>query len=82
MAAVLGLGVVAAACGGGGDDSEAIGEIKVAPAEDVQVNQDRNPIVARNSPVLAVNPTQRTNANNANAANDPAVPGAIGKKPT
>ena len=25
------------------------------------VSQDRNPIIARNSPVLAVNPVQRTN---------------------
>jgi hypothetical protein len=49
-----------AACGGGGGSS-AIGEIKVAPGDDIQVNQDRNPIVARNSPALAVNPTQRTN---------------------
>ena len=31
------------------------------PGEDVLVSQDRNPIIARNSPVLAVNPTQRTN---------------------
>jgi len=50
-----------AACGGGDGDAADVGEITVAPGEDVLVSQDRNPIVARNSPVLVVNPNQRTN---------------------
>jgi hypothetical protein len=60
-AAVLGLAVLLAACGGGDSGSSAVGEVKVAPGGDVLVSQDRNPIVARNSPDLVVNPTQRTN---------------------
>ncbi len=55
----MAMALLLAACGGG--DDAATGEIKVAPGADVQVNQDRNPIVARNSPALVVNPTQRTN---------------------
>jgi len=60
-AAVLGLSLLATACGGGGGGGDAVGDIKIAPGEDVQVNQDRNPIAARNSPDLVVNPTERTN---------------------
>jgi len=56
----MALALLFGACGGGGGSS-ASGDITVAPGDDVQVNQDRNPIVARNSPSLAVNPTQRTN---------------------
>ncbi|MGI8808914.1 MAG: sialidase family protein [Acidimicrobiales bacterium] len=59
MAVVVGL--LLAGCGGGGGDPSPIGEITVAPGGDVLVSQDRNPIVARNSPVLAVNPLQPTN---------------------
>ena len=59
--AVLGVALLVAACGGGQADSGNIGEIRIAPGDDVLGSQDRNPIVARNSPVLAVNPTQRTN---------------------
>lgn len=59
--AALGLALLLAACGGGDADSANVREISVAPGDDVLVSQDRNPIVARNSPVLAVNPTQRTN---------------------
>lgn len=50
-----------AACGGDDGDSSIVGQITVAPGGDVLVSQDRNPIVARNSPVLAVNPIQPTN---------------------
>ena len=49
-----------ARCGGDGGDPAA-GQITVAPGGDVLVSQDRNPIVARNSPLLAVNPIQPTN---------------------
>ena len=59
--AALAMALLVAACGGGGADSAGVGEITVAPGDDVLVSQDRNPIVARNSPVLAVNPTQRPN---------------------
>ena len=58
--AVVGLALLFAACGGDGDSAN-VGEIKIAPGDDVLVSQDRNPIAARNSPVLAVNPAQRTN---------------------
>jgi hypothetical protein len=59
VAAAMATALLLAACGGGGSSSAE--DIKVAPGQDIQVNQDRNPIVARNSPQLAVNPTQRTN---------------------
>ena len=56
------LAVLLAACGGGGDgDNGAVERIVPAPGGDVLVTQDPNPIVARNSPVLAVNPVQPTN---------------------
>ena len=58
--------LLAAACGGGGAGqpsgpvpSEA--GVTPAPGGDVLVTQDPNPIVARNSPVLVVNPVQSTN---------------------
>ncbi len=59
-AAVMGLALLAAACGGD-SGPKAVGGITVAPGGDTLVSQDRNPIVARNSPSLAVNPIQRTN---------------------
>lgn len=60
-ATVLALALLLAGCGGGAGDPSGVGEITVAPGGDVLVSQDRDPIVARNSPVLAVNPTQPTN---------------------
>ena len=57
--AATALALLLAACGG--DGGSATGELIPAPGEDVLVTQDRNPVIARNSPVLAVNPTQRTN---------------------
>jgi hypothetical protein len=54
----MALGLLVAACGDGG--SSKVGAITDSPG-DVLVSQDRNPIVARNSPSLAVNPIQRTN---------------------
>src|SRR3954469_16193169 len=59
VAGAMLLAVLLAACGGGGGSS-GVDELRVAPP-DVLVSQDRNPIIARNSPALAVNPTQRTN---------------------
>jgi hypothetical protein len=60
--AAVALTLFMAACGGGGDgDASASGEITAAPGGDVAVSQDPNPIVAQNSPLIAVNPTQRTN---------------------
>jgi hypothetical protein len=56
--AATALALLLAACGGG---DSADGELRPAPGEDVLVSQDRNPVIARNSPSLAVNPTQRTN---------------------
>jgi hypothetical protein len=56
-----GLALLLAACAGGDGDVANVGEITVAPSGDVLVSQDRNPIIARNSPVLAVNPVQGTN---------------------
>jgi hypothetical protein len=61
LAAALGLALASAGCGGGGDDASQAAELLPAPGEDVLVGHDRNPIIARNSPVLVVNPTQRTN---------------------
>jgi len=55
------LTLLLAACGGGDDGGNAAAEIRLAPGGDVLVSQDRNPILARNSPAIAVNPTQRTN---------------------
>jgi hypothetical protein len=59
VAGAMLLALLLAACGGGGGSS-GVDELRVAPP-DVLVSQDRNPIIARNSPALAVNPTQRTN---------------------
>jgi hypothetical protein len=59
-AAAAAMVLFLAACGGSGGDKNA-SELKTAPGGDVLVSQDRNPIVARNSPSIAVNPTQRTN---------------------
>ena len=53
------LALLLAACGGG--DSPNAEELVPAPGEDVLVTQDRNPVIARNSPALAINPIQRTN---------------------
>ncbi len=60
VAAAVVLVLLLAACGGGDDGSESA-ELTPAPGADVLVSQDRDPIIARNSPVLVVNPTQRTN---------------------
>ncbi len=57
-AALLGA-LLLAACGGGSSGSG--GAITTAPGTDSLVSQDHNPIVARNSPAIAVNPTQPTN---------------------
>ena len=57
---VIGLMLLLAACAGGAGGSESA-ELLPAPGQDVLVSQDRNPIIARNSPVLVVNPNQRTN---------------------
>jgi len=53
------LALLLAACGGDGPSDA--GELITAPDSDVLVSQDRNPVIARNSPVLVVNPLQRTN---------------------
>ena len=53
------LALLLAACGGG--DTPNAEELVPAPGEDVLVTQDRNPVIARNSPALAINPIQRTN---------------------
>jgi hypothetical protein len=53
------VALLLAACGG--DSSSSAGELIPAPDPDVLVTQDRNPVVARNSPVLVVNPLQQTN---------------------
>lgn len=58
--AVVGLAFLLAACGGGDAGSSDVGQITLAPGGDVLVSQDRSPVVARNSPSLAVNPSQRT----------------------
>src|SRR5688500_2997407 len=58
-AALAALALLVAACGGG--DSPNAQELLPSPGEDVLVTGDRNPIIARNSPALAVNPLQRTN---------------------
>lgn len=47
------------ACGGAG--SATVGAVGTAPGGDTLVSLDPNPIVARNSPDLAVNPSQPTN---------------------
>lgn len=59
-AVAAGLALALAACGGGGA-SGPVGAIVAAPGGDGVISLDPNPIVARNSPVLAVNPTQLTN---------------------
>ena len=58
-AAVAVLALLVAGCGGG--DSQNAEELVPVPGEDVLVSQDRDPVIARNSPVLAINPIQRTN---------------------
>ena len=58
-AAVAALALLVGACGGG--ESPNAQELLPSPGEDVLVTQDRNPVIAHNSPVLAINPLQRTN---------------------
>ena len=54
--------LLAAGCGGGGGAGQPSSPVRSeagvtpAPGGDVLVTQDPNPIVARNSPVLVVNP--------------------------
>src|SRR5688572_27599358 len=60
--AAVGLTLLVTACGGSGEGGGSeVREVTPAPGTDVAVSQDPNPIIARNSPALAVNPTQRTN---------------------
>lgn len=59
MAAGGALALLLTACGGGSASNSA--ELIPAPGEDVLVSQDPNPVIARNSPMLAVNPIQPTN---------------------
>lgn len=59
-AGAVGLALVVVACSDAGG-SAPVGAIVAAPGGDSLVSLDPNPIVARNSPVLAVNPTQLTN---------------------
>ena len=61
FAAVAALALLLVACGGGGDGGSAVERIVPAPGGDVLVSQDPNPIIARNSPAIAVNPVQPTN---------------------
>ncbi len=57
MAAAAGaLALLAAACGGGGATGNTSTEVSVSPAGNALVSQDRNPIIARNSPTIVVNP--------------------------
>jgi hypothetical protein len=58
-AAVAAVALLAAACGGGASPNAE--PLIPAPGEDILVTQDRNPVIARNSPALAVNPIQLTN---------------------
>ena len=58
-AAGVALALLFGACGGG--ETPNAEELLPAPGEDVLVTQDRNPVIARNSPALAINPIQRTN---------------------
>lgn len=55
----MALALLLAACGGGGSPNAE--ELVPAPGEDILVTQDPNPIIAHNSPALAVNPLQQTN---------------------
>jgi len=60
-AVLVGLILVLAANAGGHRASADVGEIVVRPEPDILVSQDPDPIVARNSPSLVVNPVQPTN---------------------
>jgi hypothetical protein len=60
VVAGAGLALVLAACGGGGATGNTSKDLQTG-VNDVLVSQDHNPILSRNSPSLAVNPTQRTN---------------------
>ena len=60
-AAAMGLAVLLAACGGGGATGNTSKEAPTAAPGDALVSQDRSPIIGRNSPSLAVNPTRETN---------------------
>jgi hypothetical protein len=54
------LALLLAACGGGGATGNTSKEVPAAKADSL-VSQDHSPIVERNSPSLAVNPTRDTN---------------------
>ncbi len=58
-AAAAALALFLAACGGG--ESPNSQELLPSPGEDILVTADPNPVIARNSPALAINPLQRTN---------------------
>lgn len=59
VAALALVGAGSAACGDG--DNGRAGAIVAAPGRDVLVSTNPDPVVARNSPSLAVNPLQATN---------------------
>src|SRR5687767_14175903 len=60
-AAVATVALVMLLAGCGRDDASNSAELTPAPGQDVLITRDPNPIIARNSPVIVVNPTQRTN---------------------
>ncbi|MDP8937789.1 MAG: glycoside hydrolase [Actinomycetota bacterium] len=61
VAAVALVGAGGVGCGDGGDGEGRAGQIVAAPGGDVLVSTNPDPVVARNSPSLAINPLQATN---------------------
>ncbi|HJV09364.1 MAG TPA: hypothetical protein VJ653_06770, partial [Acidimicrobiales bacterium] len=59
-AAALAL-VVAAACGGDGRTGNTSTEVRLSDAGNALVSRDTNPIIARNSPTIVVNPRDNEN---------------------